>query len=1097
VTEGDPGFEMIRAAVAKEVGVGNPAEETSRRPNRIPKSYPRFISVLSHGPRPKSSAPSAGFRRRWRPRTAVGLVPMEEVLHHGAMRHNGSPRTRRGGRVWRTGKLLCVLTWLGAGLVPRSSAANYFINVWRHDDGLPQNAVSGVVQTRDGYLWIGTYSGLARFDGERFVVFDNNNTPEMYSSRVTSLYEDPQGNLWIGFETGGLTRYRDRTFNTVDMPAEWGGRRIIAIGKDGAGDLWMLGVDGSLLRLRDRLLLKPATAGATAELGSLVTEHDGKTWVLWNGTVSLLASNRMIPAPFTVNTPSGFVQGIAASRSGGIWVATDGRVRKWWHDQWTNDLGASPWGVGESTSAFIERRDGSLAAGVVDRGLDLISPAGEVSYVNRTNGLPSDWVRALCEDREGDLWIGTGNGLAVLKTGKVGTVNPPDHWQGRAVLSLGQAPNGVMWVGTEGAGLYRLENGDWSQFGTADGVSNLFVWSVSADPRGRIWAGTWGGGLVVQRDESFARPPGLENDTVPMLAVLHVGPDEAWIGTTAGLLHYLDGKVELFGKNRGLIYPDVRAIVRDNQGAVWFGMLGGGLGLLQNGTVRQFRKPNGLSNNFVQCLRLDPDGALWIGTFGGGLNRLKQGRFTAISTRQGLPNDVICDIQDDGYGNFWFSSHAGIFRASKEQLNRCADGLTNSVACVTFDKSDGLPTLECSGGFQPASCRSADGRLWFPTSAGLVVIDPSERNINHLPPPVVLEDLVVDGQSLPIGTPGAGPLRIGPGHNHFEFNFTGLSLVAPEKVKFKYRLEGQEVAWEDSGSKRFASYSFIPPGDYTFHVIACNNDGIWNPTGASVSFTVLPHFWQTWTFRITCGALVALAIGGVVRADTRRRMRRKLDRLERQRAVERERARIAKDIHDDLGASLTRITLLSQTTRGQLDNAAVATMNLDRIYGIARELTRALDEIVWAVNPQHDTLDSLANYLGRFAQDFLAAASISCRLDLSVQLPAWPLTAEVRHSLFLAFKEALHNVVKHASASEVRISLELQEEEFVLTIADNGRGFTPAATESDRPTRGNGLANMHRRLADIGGRCEIRSAPGSGAEIKFVVPARTRQLETG
>jgi signal transduction histidine kinase/ligand-binding sensor domain-containing protein len=981
-----------------------------------------------------------------------------------------------------------------------AAAPNYFTRMWQTDDGLPQNGVSAILQTRDGYLWIGTYGGLARFDGVRFVVFNNSNTPQMYSRRVTSLFEDGAGTLWIGFETGGMTRYRDGTFQMVQISPAWSGRKIVAIGADTAGDIWALGLDGSLLRLRDQLILS-SEFGGTSELGSLVKDQSGHTWVLWNNHVNLLEDNHLSPAPFTAGLTQGYVQGLCASRDGGLWVASEGRLRKWREDQWTNDSIRSPWGADAGTSTLLEMRNGRLAGGVVDYGLYLIESDGATMFFNRTNGLPSDWIRALCEDREGNLWVGTGNGLAVLREGKVATVRPPDQWQGRGLLSVTAARNGALWIGTEGAGLYCLNQGAWKQYGQAEGVSNLFVWAVSEDSQNRLWAGTWGAGLLVQRGDLFERPPGLENDLVPMLALLHVAPGDTWIGTETELIHYQEGNVERYGRNKGLIYPDVRAVVQDAEGNVWFGMLGGGLGLLKSGAVRQFRKANGLSSNFIQCLRLDQDGALWIGTFGGGLNRLKQGRFAAIGTGQGLPNDVICDIEDDGRGNFWFSSHGGIFRVSKELLNLCADGLTNSVYCLAYDKGDGLPTLECSGGFQPAGAVTPDGRLWFPTSKGLVVVDPNERNINHLPPPVVIEDLLADGQSVMDAAGDEGPLRISPGHNRFEFRYTGLSLAAPQKVKFKYRLEGLESEWVDAGSKRVAEYSFIPPGDYAFRVIACNNDGIWNETGASLSIAVLPHFWQTWWFRAFSGLLLAAALGGGVWFDTRRRMHRKLERLEREQAIERERARIAKDIHDDLGASLTRITLLSQSARSELDDRAPAATNLDHIYRTARELTRAMDEIVWAVNPQHDTLDSLASYLSRFAQDFLGAAGVSCRLDVAAQLPAWPLTAEVRHNVFLAFKEALHNAIKHAAATEVRVSLILQEPAFLLTLEDNGRGFaleppkTGARPGPDRLDRGHGLANIRRRLAEIGGECEVQSTPGQGTRIRFRVPVNTRQPE--
>jgi signal transduction histidine kinase len=325
-----------------------------------------------------------------------------------------------------------------------------------------------------------------------------------------------------------------------------------------------------------------------------------------------------------------------------------------------------------------------------------------------------------------------------------------------------------------------------------------------------------------------------------------------------------------------------------------------------------------------------------------------------------------------------------------------------------------------------------------------------------------------------------------------EFRYTGLSFTAPEKVRFRFRLAGVDRDWVEAGTQRAAVYQYLPPGEYVFQVTACNNDGVWNPAGARVAFVVEPFVWQTWWFRMAAAAVGAAGIAAGVAAVARARLRRKLERLERQQALERERARIAKDMHDELGASLTRITLLSQTARAELEDPQAVAEGLDRIYTTARELTRALDEIVWAVNPHHDTLDSLATYLGRFAQEFLAAARVRCRLDVPVHLPAWPLTAEVRHNLFLAFKEALHNAVKHSGASEVRVVLETDADGFVLRVEDDGCGFTlPTAGWAEAESssaRGNGLRNMHQRLRDIRGRCEIESMPGQGTRVRFRVP---------
>jgi len=357
----------------------------------------------------------------------------------------------------------------------------------------------------------------------------------------------------------------------------------------------------------------------------------------------------------------------------------------------------------------------------------------------------------------------------------------------------------------------------------------------------------------------------------------------------------------------------------------------------------------------------------------------------------------------------------------------------------------------------------------------------------------VIEGLAVDEQPIDAGATGSGPLRISPGRHRFEFRYTALSFAAPEKVQFKCRMEGLEPEWVQAGPRRFANYSYIPPGRYKFRVTACNNDGVWNEQGAEFAFRVLPFFWQTPWFRILAGLGMVPVVGGLVWFDMRRRMGRKLQVIERQRAVEQERVRIAKDIHDDLGASLTRITLLSDSARGDLSDPDRVGVELERIFDTARDLTRAMDEIVWAVSPKHDTLDSLANYVQKFAQDYLETAGILCRLNVPLDLPRLPVSADVRHNLFLAFKEALHNAVKHARASEVHISLILEGKAVVLEVCDDGVGFAVEPpyrdrAEADRVASGNGLENMRRRMAGVGGRCDVQSEAGRGTKVRLLAP---------
>lgn len=1017
--------------------------------------------------------------------------------------------------------LMCFFT--GPLVATADSPALLGPEFWQVHPGLEQNTVTAIVQSRDGYLWLGTYHGLLRFDGARLTVFDSSNTPNLRNGSITALLEDPPGVLWVGHETGELTRLENGEFQSVTLGSNWAGGAVEALTIDEAGDLWLLNDAGMLFNARANKSLPVPGGASPARKVTLARGGQGRNWVVSNGSVFTLDHGTLVPFNFAGSPPGDFYERLLPARDGGLWVVGNQRLRKWVQGRWTSELPGLPGPPGAVTT-LLETRSGAVLAGTLRDGLYLFS-GREPLHFNRANGLSHDWVRALCEDHEGNLWLGTGAGMDGLRPRKVQMLDAPDGWRGCAVLSFAVEPDGSAWIGSEGAGLYHYRGGQWSSFTETSGVSNLFVWSVLETTAHQLLLGTWGGGVLARGENNqFTPVPELSSITAPATALYQAADGDLWLGTTAGLHRYHEGKPVWFAGKDQLALPDVRAIVQTSDGTVWFGMSGGGLGCVRDGQARQFRKPDGLGGDFIVSLYADADATLWIGTSDNGLTRLKNGKFSVISTTNGLPTRIISHIVDDGAGNLWLGSHRGILRASKAELDRCADGLTASVRFLSYGKAEGLSSEICSGGFQPGACRGADGRLWFPTAKGVAIVSPLNASTNAARPPVVIETLVVDntpvnngelaasaqssGLAVPESVPGRvtsrrgasaafapPPLRIAPGRHRFEFHYTGLSFIDPEKVEFKYRLDGLEREWQEAGNKRLAQYSYLPPGGYTFRVMAANNDGLWNEAGASLSLVVLPFFWQTWWFEATCLAAGAGAIGFGVLWVTRRRVRRKLELLERQRALERERARIARDIHDDLGASLTRITMLSQSVRAEVENQPQTAADVDQIYGTARELTRAMDEIVWAVNPKHDTLDSLVTYLGRFAQHFLSAAGIRCRLDVPVNLPSYPLTSEIRHNLYLALKEALNNVVKHAGATEVRLSLELHPHGFFLLVADNGCGFDwqglPAraskVSDNIRFASGNGVANMRRRLEEIGGRCEWDTAPGEGTRAKLVV----------
>ncbi len=967
---------------------------------------------------------------------------------------------------------------------------DYLVQNWQVENGLPQNSVNAVIQTHDGYIWFGTYNGLVRFDGVRFKIFDTDNSPALTNNRITSLFEDSKECLWIGHETGEVTRYVTGQFHPVDINHKSNNAAILSIGENQDGEIWLLDGDGFLIRVRDGFSVPPPAAKEVAGSDISFTEdRERKLWFTRSGTLGFIQNGK--PVLIDQNGQSGlFVQTASASSDGGLWVLAGGYLRKWLDGSWQTNQEECPLPQ-RFVTTMLEAPNGEIWMGTRRGGIYLPLPDGQARQYSHTNGLSDDWIKSLICDREGDIWAGTANGgLNVLRASHVWKINPPDQWQGRAILSVCSAQDGGLWIGTEGAGLYHFLDGKWESFGTENGISNLFTWAVLESTNHHLWVGTWGGGLLERNGDKFMAPERLKNITTPIVALFQDSHGFLWAGTGDGLLCISSDAVKWYQSQDGYRITNVRTITEDREGRIWFGMLGNGLGYIKDGQVRLFHGPDGLANDFIQSLYADPDGSLWIGTFGSGLVRFKQGNFATIGTQQGLPNNVILAIVDDGSGHFWMSSYNGIFRVDKAELNQCADGKATVLHCLLYGESDGLPTLECSGGFQPVVGRTSDGRFWFPTRKGLVGINPDIVHPNALPPAVILEEVLVNRHLATIPTNGS-PLFVAPGKGRLEFRFTAISLKMPEKVQFKYRLDGVDGAWIDAERQRVADYNYLPPGKYKFHVIACNNDGVWNMTGANLALQVLPQFWQTWWFHLFTGIFVMLITGCLVHLIIRRQIKLKTERLERQHALERERARIARDIHDDLGASLTNIALLSQAGRKEPTQPEKTAAYMDQIYQTARELTRTMDEIVWAVNYKYDTLDSLATYFMKFSQDIVRPTSIRCRFDVPTELPHLVLSAELRHNLFLAFKEALNNLVKHSDATQVNISivLESNEQNLVLVVEDNGRGFElgQQTEDSHRIIPGNGLPNMLRRIEKINGHCEISSEPGKGTRVKFTV----------
>lgn len=962
----------------------------------------------------------------------------------------------------------------------------YMVDVWRDNDGLPSISVFSVIQTHDGYLWFATLNGLVRFDGVKFTLFDEAHTPGLESSGTVYLFEDSRTNLWVGTESAG-TFIIDRAGH-VQKAATVGNMRAdhpVSACEGSDGSVWLLMKDGGLYRYHDKRLESVTVCKA------ITAESDGQIWLGTDtGIYQVINASTAVSAIQAIPLKQG-LDFLLASRKGGIWVLADGRVQKWKDHKVVSDLGAYPWHDVAVTTA-TEDDNGNLIVGTYGDGIYWFSAKGEATHLRKE--LSFNYVQSIVVDREGGLWVGTdGGGLDRVKQ-KIFAVLPES--EDNVVQSVAPDRRSGLWIGYNGNRIDYWSNGVSDRFvpvPNANSAAGASVRSVFVDKNGVTYAGM-GGALLSKflefQTNGFSPPNGL-NLPWDVSAIHQDRTGRLWLGTRSGLVLFKGRDSKLFSMADGLPAADVRAIADDAEGTIWIGT-GGGLACLRDGKITSFRKKDQLPSEDISSLLVDSEGVVWIGTHGSGLVRLAKNHWTHYTMDKGLAGDSIDYLLEDSETNLWLGSNAGLMRVTKKSLNDFATGATNSINCRVYLEQDGLPTRECTEGSQPAACATADGTLWFPTTRGLVFVKPSALKKNLIEPPVVIESVLVDSIQQSTNLFGAGPaeVRMPPGKQNLEIHYASLNLGAANRSRYRYRLnEQQKTAWtDDSSGNRVATYAKLPPGTFQFEVTACNEDGIWSSHPAVLTVIVQPALWQKAWFRGLIAAGVLAAIAGLVYYFSTQKLQRQLVLLRQQEALEHERARIARDLHDQLGANLTQVALLAEMAETDKNIPAEVEDHARQITQTARETTKALDEIVWAVNPSNDTLEGLVNYSGKYAQEYFALAGLRYRVDIPSQLPDVTLPPEVRHNVFLAFKESVNNVVKHAQATEVHVRLQLNPETFTLEIEDNGRGPAGAEQKSGR----NGLRNMRKRMEDVGGNFSIGPAAGQGTMVRLSAPIKIR-----
>jgi len=771
--------------------------------------------------------------------------------------------------------ILCIvfLTAPAFSLDPNRAVKQYLVDKWGESAGLPQNNIKDIIQSQDGYLWVATKSGLARFDGVRFVTYDDRVPGQLEEGEVWSVVEGDSGALWVGTYGGGLSLLQGGRFTTYrESSTGLINDFVITMVKAADGGLW-IGTEGGLCRFSDGRFscYGPQDGLPSADVGSLHLDSSGSLWIGTGRGLARYQSGHFVNYaqrfPGSLDQRISAIAGIAAAD---IWVGTTAnglyRLR---HSTVTN-YGVSDGLPHQTVNALLIDEHDVLWLGT-DEGLCRFRDGQCEPYFSdfetrsstgllETSSMRS--IQALCVDREGSLWVGTTlDGLARLRDGVFEHMRQTEGLPNDNTRSICEDSSGALWIGTEG-GAVRCTGQEVRVFTRATGLLDNTVLTVVPEPDGSVLIGTGQGLNRFHRGRIESMTFGGRLN-VEIQAVLPDGSGGLWIGTqNNGLFYHRESSLTQYGEKEGLTGRQIRALVIDGKGRLWVGSKDGGLARYEDDRFVDVPLQDEARRSSVHAIFVENGDTLWVSTRHG-VKRVKEGRVATLTAQQGLASNFVYQFIDDGHGDLWMTYGRGIMRAAIDDLNAVADGLAERVSCAVYGSENGLQTTYMAVGRQNGAYRSGDGRLWFASARGVAIVDPTNLPTNTLEPPTLVEEISVDGRSygLPLGA------RFGPGRGQVEIRYTGLSFLAPERVRFRHMLVGFDKGWIDAGTRRVAYYTNLPPGDYRFRVKACNKDNVWNETGASYSFSLLPHWYQTTLAKVSgiLGAVLLLLAGHRIR----------------------------------------------------------------------------------------------------------------------------------------------------------------------------------------------------------------------------------------